>query len=175
MSALNETTRLIFDEKAFNILKVTSKHPKTTKEIANELKISTSNLYYSINKLLKIDALRITSQKQIGNITENSYSSEHLFNEEIFVNKEFLENNFDVFIRNYLLIQKNMLDLLEKDIKAPDCPQQDNVKIILSSIQLSQNDWNDLQDQILEFLDNINEPDSSNETVEITISAVKYK
>lgn len=46
MNNIEDLTKILLDE-------------KTTKEMAKELKISSSNLYYTINKLTKIGALRI--------------------------------------------------------------------------------------------------------------------
>ncbi|MGK8608730.1 hypothetical protein ACRS42_27380 [Bacillus thuringiensis] len=173
MNKINEITKLIFDDISYEIIKETSYNILTTKELSEKLKISSSNLYYKINKLLKVDALRIKKQQKIGNLIENSYSSEHLFSENMIINNEYLRDNFDSFLHYYLLNQKNVLNLLEEDLKTEG--NEDHVKIILGNVRLTQEDWSKFHELVENFLQTHEKNSDDVSTVELVITGVKKK
>ncbi|PNZ71349.1 winged helix-turn-helix domain-containing protein, partial [Mammaliicoccus stepanovicii] len=88
MNRIEDLTKILLEEKSFNILRATSENPKTTKEISKCLNISSSNLYYTINKLTGIGALKIVEKTTIGNLIEHKYSSSHIFDNSLIINNE---------------------------------------------------------------------------------------
>ncbi|MCR6098784.1 helix-turn-helix transcriptional regulator [Salipaludibacillus agaradhaerens] len=171
MSNLNEITKLIFDDISYKIIKETSKQVLTRKELSRILKVPSSNLYYKINKLLHVDALRIKEQKQIGNLIENGYSSEHIFDDNIILNKSYLRQNFEPFLHYYLLNQKKMLDLLEEDLNSES--HEDNTKIIIGNVKLSPENWTEFHQLVSQFLEKHESTDNDASTIELVITAAK--
>lgn len=174
MGDVKEFTKLLFDDKALAILKATAAENKTAKQLAKEIKVPVSNLYYTINKLLDIEALQIKEQTQVRNMIENAYSSSHLFNADIIVNKEWLKDNFQIFLQHYLLIQKRMLDKLEQDVQTEEM-FEDRVKIMLMNTRLSQDNWGNLHELITQFVQTHQSEDENDEQVEWVISVEKVK
>ncbi|UTR16487.1 hypothetical protein MM221_08070 [Salipaludibacillus sp. LMS25] len=171
MPNLNEITKLIFDDISYKIIKETSKQVLTRKELSKILKVPSSNLYYKINKLLNVDALRIKEQKQIGNLIENGYSSEHIFDDTLILNKSYLRHNFEPFLHYYLVNQKKMLDLLERDLSTES--HEDNTKIIFGDVKLSRKDWEQFHKLVSQFLEKHQSNDHDASTIELVITAVK--
>lgn len=173
MSNVNEITKLIFDDVSYRIIEETANKTLTRKELSKKLNIPSSNLYYKINKLLNVDVLRIKDQKQIGNLIENGYSSNHLFTEEIVLNRAYLQDNFEQFLHYYLLNQKKMIKLLEQDLEEESA--EDHVKIILGNISLTNEKWKDFHKLIELFLKENESTSQSASTIDLTITAIKER
>ncbi|OAN15492.1 winged helix-turn-helix domain-containing protein [Exiguobacterium undae] len=173
MSSVNEITKLIFDDISYKIIEETADKTLTRKELSKKLDIPSSNLYYKINKLLNVDVLRIKDQKQIGNLIENGYSSNHLFTEEIVLNRTYLQDNFERFLHYYLLSQKKMINLLEQDLQQESF--EDSVKIILGSVSLTKEKWEDFHKLIEDFLKENESTSPNSSTIDLTVTAIKEK
>ncbi|WP_411843041.1 winged helix-turn-helix domain-containing protein [Salinicoccus sp. HZC-1] len=172
MNNIENLAKLLSDERSYSILKATSKGEKTTKEIAEMLKIPPSNLYYTINKLIKIDALKVENQKHIGNIIENTYSSRHIFNKDFLINKESGEAEFDYFIQYFLITQTKALKILNKDLKNKN-NKEDNAKLMSSTIKISKKTWEDFQVLVNDFLINLEDDDVNSDEFQVSISAFR--
>ncbi|MDJ0333298.1 hypothetical protein [Planococcus sp. S3-L1] len=173
MSNVNEITKLIFDDISYKIIEETADRVLTRKELSKILNIPSSNLYYKINKLLNVDVLRIKDQKKIGNLIENGYSSHHLFNGEIVLNRTYLQDNFERFLHYYLLNQKKMINILEKDLQEES--SEDNVKIILGNVSLTEDKWQDFHKLIESFLKEHESTEQDTSTIDLTVTAIKEK
>lgn len=169
MNKIENLTKILLEEKSFNILKVTSENSKTTKEIAKELKISSSNLYYTINKLTNIGALRIVEKKTLGNLIEHKYSSSHIFDNSLIVNNENKESNLEFFIQYYLLSQKKALKLLEEDINNKS--KEDSSKLLIKDIKMSKENWDDFQSIINDYLSTL-DGEENQLNIQISLSAI---
>lgn len=114
----NEVLKVLIDEKASKIVELTKHEPKTTKELAKLLNVKNSNLYYPIKKLLEVNALKITEERQIKNMTEYYYSSAHLATEVINFDFPFITENFDQFVALNMLNVNKVFDAMAYDIEA---------------------------------------------------------
>lgn len=168
MNRTDNLTKVLLDEKSYDILKSTAETPKTTKEISKELNIPTSNLYYTINKLTQLDTLRIVDKQIIGNMVEHKYSSNHIFNSPLLINNESNKKDFEFFLQLYILTQKKALKAIDEDFASKS--KKDSTKLLIKDITLNENDWNQLQDLIHNFLDSINNDDGDT-NIQISMSA----
>lgn len=168
MNKTDDLTKVLLDEKSYDILKSTAEVPKTTKEISKELNIPTSNLYYTINKLTQLDTLRIVDKQIIGNMVEHKYSSNHIFNSPLLINNESSKKDFEFFLQLYILTQKKALKAIDEDFASES--KKDTTKLLIKDITLNENDWNQLQDLIHNFLDSINNDDGDT-SIQISMSA----
>ncbi len=114
----NEVLKVLIDEKASKIVELTKHEPKTTKELAKLLNVKNSNLYYPIKKLLEVNALKITEERQIKNMTEYYYSSAHLATEVINFDFPFITENFDQLVALNMLNVNKVFDAMAYDIEA---------------------------------------------------------
>lgn len=169
MNKIEDLTKILLEEKSFNILKATSEKPKTTKEISKDLNISSSNLYYTINKLSNIGALKIVERTTIGNLIEHKYSSSHIFDNSFIINNEDSGKNLEFFIQYYILSQKKALKLLEDDINNKN--DKDNSKLMIKDIKITENQWENLQDLIDNFLNTLDD-NNSECNVQLSMSAI---
>lgn len=153
MTNMKLMTKALLDEKNFQILKVTSKEPKTTKEIAALLKLPASNLYYAIKKLIEIDALRVVEKNTIGNLIEHKYSSQHLSDFNLDINHEQDTSIFESYLKLYLVSQQKALSLLKSDLENE--PKEDSVKLILKDVELTKEQWTQFQTHIETFINQL--------------------
>ncbi|UXV35456.1 helix-turn-helix domain-containing protein [Staphylococcus sp. IVB6181] len=172
MMNIKHMTKALLDEKNFQILKVTAKDPKTTKEIASLLKLPTRNLYYAIKKLIEIDALRVVEKNTIGNMIEHKYSSQHLAEIDMSINHEHDADIFDSYLKLYLVSQQNALSLLKSDLENE--PEEDSVKLILNDVELTKTQWEKFQMHVGTFFKQLeDEKDGSKDTYRISLAAYK--
>ncbi|ULG74542.1 winged helix-turn-helix domain-containing protein [Macrococcus brunensis] len=113
----NDVLKVLIDEKAAKIVELTKTKAKTTKELAKELNVKTSNLYYPIKKLLEVNALKIVEEKQIKNMTEYYYSSAHLEKEAINFEFPFITENFEQLVALNMIKIQNVFDNMAQDIE----------------------------------------------------------
>ncbi|TDM02213.1 winged helix-turn-helix domain-containing protein [Macrococcus carouselicus] len=124
----NEVLKVLIDEKASKIVELTKHEPKTTKELAKLLNVKNSNLYYPIKKLLEVNALKITEERQIKNMTEYYYSSAHLANEAINFDFPFITENFDQLVALNMLNVNKVFDAMAYDIEANMGKTEEEIK-----------------------------------------------
>ncbi|WP_414050876.1 hypothetical protein [Macrococcus animalis] len=113
----NELLKILIDEKANQIVNLTRDKAMTTKELARVLEVKTSNLYYPIKKLIEVNALKIVEEKQVKNMTEYYYSSEHLKKAQINFDYPTIMDNFDTIEAFYTLEIQKVFDMLKRDVK----------------------------------------------------------
>lgn len=113
----NELLKILIDEKANQIVNLTREKAMTTKELAKALEVKSSNLYYPIKKLIEVNALKIVEEKQVKNMTEYYYSSEHLKNAQINFDYPTIKDNYDTIEAFYTLEIQKVFDMLKRDAK----------------------------------------------------------
>ncbi|HIY94032.1 helix-turn-helix domain-containing protein [Companilactobacillus sp. HBUAS56275] len=73
---VDQFAKLMVDDKVGKILKATKvEEGLTPKQISKATKIPNNQLYYTLNKMMDADLLKIVKQEKIKNLTENYYSS----------------------------------------------------------------------------------------------------
>ncbi|MCE4957321.1 helix-turn-helix domain-containing protein [Macrococcoides caseolyticum] len=181
----NELLKLLIDEKANQIIQLTRDKAMTTKELAKALDVKTSNLYYPIKKLLEVDALKIVEERQIKNMTEYYYSSEHLNNAQINFDFPSIKDNFDTITAFYTLEIQKVYELLKRDaeqygelseeelqkIETPNSAQMSNLEV-----QLPYEQWMELMNEMRALSHKYEEKykDAENKnTYQIQLSAYK--
>lgn len=89
---VDQFAKLLVDNKVGRILKVTKvKKGLSPKQISQSTKIPNNQLYYTLNKMIDADLLKIVRQEKVKNLTENYYSSLFL-NEKVQVNLDNSDN-----------------------------------------------------------------------------------
>lgn len=153
----NELLKILIDEKANQIIQLTREKAMTTKEIAKALDVKTSNLYYPIKKLMEVEALKIVEERQIKNMTEYYYSSEHLNKSPINFDFPSIKENFDTILAFYTLEVQKVFDALKRDvdeygelseeelkkIETPNSAQMSNLEV-----ELPYEQWMELMDEM---------------------------
>lgn len=179
MSSNYDMMKLIFDPKIEAILYSVKNKDKTVKEIATELDDKSSRLYYPIQKLLKMELIKVSEEKQVGNLIEKYYTSRHLFsNDEVIrLEGELASKNFDFFLSHILLSVNKGLSLLESDLAgAKDRTIQEESRAIYSEMtaSLTNEEWIKVNEEIQKLISSRSEQDKI-DTKEYTFSILTYE
>lgn len=119
MASNLEMMKLIFDPKTEAILHAVKTSGKTVKEIANGIEEKPSRLYYPIQKLLATGLLEVSEEKQVGNLIEKYYSSQHLFGggDTMQFEGELAARNADFLLPMILMSVNKGVALLKDDLE----------------------------------------------------------
>lgn len=179
MNSNYDIMKLIFDPKIEAILYSIKNKDKTVKEIALELDDKPSRLYYPIQKLLNTELIRVSEEKQIGNLIEKYYTSSHLFNndEVIRLEGELASKNSDFLLSHILLSMNKGLNLLKSDLTPlANGEQKENSRAMYSemTVSLTNAEWVKVNEEIQRIAAERSKKDIS-ETKEYTFSILTYE
>ena len=119
MASKLDMMKLIFDPKTEAILQAVKNTGKTVKEIASDMEEKPSRLYYPTQKLLATGLLEVSEEKQVGNLIEKYYSSQHLFDDNgtMQFEGELASRNADFLLPMILMSVNKGVDLLKEDLE----------------------------------------------------------
>ncbi|QMT18208.1 ArsR family transcriptional regulator [Planococcus maritimus] len=179
MTSNYDLMKLISDPKIEAILYSVKSKDKTVKEIAAELNDKPSRLYYPIQKLLTTELIKISEEKQIGNLIEKYYTSRHLFNEEevMKLEGEMAIKNAASLLTHALWTFNKGLNLLKSDLEKTEFNKdQDYSRAMYGemTVSLTNSEWVKVNEEIRKLIRSRSKEDLS-ETKEYTFSLLTYE
>lgn len=179
MASNLDMMKLIFDPKTEAILQAVKGTGKTVKEIAHGMAEKPSRLYYPIQKLLATGLLEVSEEKQVGNLIEKYYSSEHLFddNDTMQFEGELASRNADFLLPMILMSVNKGVALLKEDLEngAKD-PAQTHSRSMYTetTASLTHAEWLKVNDLIRFMLDSRDSAEKE-DAKEYTFSLLTYE
>ena len=153
-----EMAKLLFDPKIERLLKTFRYSSKTIKEAANELDEKPSRLYYHINKLVKLDLLRVIEEKQINNFIEKYYSSAHTFDDLFAIEGEDAVNNKEWVLNQIMLRFNEGMNVMKADLDSYDElvkeNSEGNAKFSILEANLTPAEWKHLYNEMINLIKN---------------------
>lgn len=177
MATNYELMKLMFDPKAEAILQAVKSKSKTVKEIAIELDEKPSRLYYPIQKLLSTDLIRISEEKQTGNLIEKYFSSTHLFDsdEVLRLEGDLAAKNADFIFPKMLMSFTKGLDMMRADFEEyekGEHPKKSRAMYTEIDARLTNEEWQQIHQEIRKL---INSREDSSGGQEYTFSIMTYE
>lgn len=179
MTSNYDLMKLISDPKIEAILYSVKNADKTVKEIAAELNDKPSRLYYPIQKLLSTELIKISEEKQVGNLIEKYYTSRHLFSDEevMKLEGELASKNSASLLTHVLLTFNKGINILKSDLEnAKTDTNQEYSRAMYGemTVSLTNSEWVKMNEEIHKLISSRSEPDKS-ETKEYTFSLLTYE
>lgn len=179
MTSNYDLMKLISDPKIEAILYSIKTQDKTVKEIAVELEDKPSRLYYPIQKLLSTELIKVSEEKQIGNLIEKYYTSRHLFSNEDFIglDGELASKNSDSLLSYILLTFNKGINLLKSDLEGPKTDAaQDYSRAMYreATVSLTHDEWMHVNEEIERLISSRSTKDQTH-TKEYTFSLLTYE
>ncbi|MCP0887062.1 helix-turn-helix domain-containing protein [Ligilactobacillus sp. WILCCON 0076] len=187
---VSELAKILADKRNITIIKVTNtKKGITIKEIAQELKVPVSQLYYPIKKLVEVDILELVAIKQVKNLQEYYYSSYKLndhssitdfmhHEENLNISSEWIAKHDNDFIKLFLYKTQLFLDSATSDIaKAKQNANyltETKVGGLYSTVNLSKDARNKLLLDISKLISQAEKNDTGSEKSEVNFLVERW-
>lgn len=187
---VSELAKILADKRNIAIIKVTNtKKGITIKEIAQELKVPVSQLYYPIKKLVEVDILELVAIKQVKNLQEYYYSSYKLndhssitdfmhHEENLNISIEWIAKHDNDFIKLFLYKTQLFLNSATSDIaKAKQNANyltETKVGGLYSTVNLSKDARNKLLLDISKLISQAEKNDTGSEKSEVNFLVERW-
>ncbi|TGB02014.1 ArsR family transcriptional regulator [Halobacillus salinus] len=147
-----EIAKALFDPKLRGLIKTVEKDSKTVKEMAVEIEEKPSRLYYPIQKLLKLGLLKVEREVMVNNLKEKYYTSQHLNDEDFQIEGQFAQENREFLLAQVMTYLQTGLDILRSDLEVDPEPEHSNARFGEVKAALSQQEWEELNEEIHELI-----------------------
>lgn len=179
MTSNFDLMKLVSDPKIEAILYSVKTQDKTVKEIAAELDDKPSRLYYPIQKLLSSELIKVSEEKQIGNLIEKYYTSRHLFSSEEFMSLdgELASQNSDSLLSHVLLTFNKGMNVLKADLDGPKSEDEEGYSRAMyreATVSLTHDEWMQVNEEI-EKLISSRSPKHQKDAKDYTFSVLTYE
>lgn len=179
MTSNYDLMKLISDPKIEAILYSIKNSDKTVKEIAAELNERPSRLYYPIQKLFNTELIKISEEKQVGNLIEKYYTSRHLFSDEevIKLEGELASNNSASLLAHALMTFNKGINVLKSDLEEDQVDSnQDYSRAMYGelTVSLTNSEWVKVNEEIYNLISKRSKKDDQ-ETKEYTFSLLTFE
>lgn len=171
---VNQFAKLMVDPKVEKIIKATQDETGITpKQISAATKIPTNQLYYTLNKMLNADMLKVVKEVQVKNLTEKYYSSSQLGqvselgqganspeNGIMNLSDDWIKEHNQEVIQWAMLRNHEFIETLQKETTK----KNPSAFLVTSEWKLSNAGEKKLKDDLFKVLDNAekNDPDPEN-------------
>ena len=171
---VSQFAKLMVDPKVEKIIKATQDEAGITpKQISAATKIPTNQLYYTLNKMLNADMLKVVKEVQVKNLTEKYYSSAQLGkvselgqrenspeNGMMNLSDDWIKDHNQEVIQWAMLRNHEFIETLQKETTK----KNPTAFLVTSEWELSEAGEKKLKDDLFKVLDNAekNDPDPEN-------------
>ncbi|MCA0988580.1 ArsR family transcriptional regulator [Guptibacillus algicola] len=147
-----EVAKALFDPKLNSLIKCVETESKTVKEMAAELNEKPSRLYYPIQKLMKLELLKVEREETIGNLIEKYYTSNHLVDQNMSMEGEFARENKEFLLTQVMTSIQRGVEVLRKDLEADPTPDHSSATYRQATASLTLEEWQELNEEIIELI-----------------------
>ncbi|WP_377890931.1 ArsR family transcriptional regulator [Alkalihalobacillus sp. R86527] len=147
-----EVAKALFDPKLNSMIKSVENKSKTVKEMAAEINEKPSRLYYPIQKLVKLDLLKVEREEKIGNLIEKYYSSKHLSQENMSMEGTFARENKEFLLTQVMNSIQRGIEVLREDLEADPSLDHSSATFREVTASLTLEEWNELNQEIIELI-----------------------
>ena len=171
---VSQFAKLMVDPNVEKIIKATQDEKGITpKQISAATKIPTNQLYYTLNKMLNADMLKVVKEVQVKNLTEKYYSSAQLGkvselgqgenspeNGMMNLSDDWIKDHNQEVIQWAMLRNHEFIETLQKETTK----KNPTAFLVTSEWELSEAGEKRLKDDLFKVLDNAekNDPDPEN-------------
>ncbi|WP_026569446.1 MULTISPECIES: winged helix-turn-helix domain-containing protein [Sediminibacillus] len=165
----------LFNYQRARILQVVKGKEKTVKQIAEALNEKPSRLYYHINQLEELGLLKITSEKQINNLTQKYYTAANtgaMLNEYTFTGKEASKNAEFITSQLYAFTEE-AITRIQTDLSIGNETDISSEASIINA-HLTKEEWKEVNQKVREIVSKREDKNEDGKGYEATYIFMSY-
>ncbi|WP_048600428.1 winged helix-turn-helix domain-containing protein [Rubeoparvulum massiliense] len=162
----DKVAKALLDEKKQMILRSIEHEEKSIKQIADEVNLPSSRLYYHMNQLEELGLVELVRTEYKGNMKENYYQSTLPATRSFTFDGQLAKENASLlFMQIYDYFNQGIQALEQELVKDPVPTAEDaDVEVsMMKGIQLTKEEWKQLNQQIRELVQKFQSASSSHE------------
>lgn len=168
-----EIAKALLDGRKTKILHSIQKEPKTIKEIAKEINIDQSRLYYHINKLLNLGLIQVEREELVGNMVQKYYISKQIQTPSFTFSREDLQDESEYIVSKLYQYSNEAISTIARDIEEQN--EDHHAEGTIIQAKLSKEKWRQLNEKIRRIIEmTMDEEEGDVETENFTYIIMSY-